>query len=81
MAGDEGLQELLDLARDKSLAGRNRLTEMVTNLFFDTDRVLSDRERATMAYPVEKSKRIDSYQNPLLHRPDLGPDLAKRMYW
>jgi uncharacterized protein (DUF2336 family) len=36
---------------------------------------------ATMAYLVEQSKRIDSYQNPLVARPDLGPDLARRMYW
>jgi uncharacterized protein (DUF2336 family) len=36
---------------------------------------------ATMAYLVEQSKRIDTYQNPLLCRPELGVDLARRMYW
>lgn len=36
---------------------------------------------ATMAYLVEQSRRIDAYQNPLLVREDLEPDLAKRMYW
>jgi uncharacterized protein (DUF2336 family) len=36
---------------------------------------------ATMAYLVEQSKRVDTYQNPLLQRPDLGPDLAKKMYF
>jgi uncharacterized protein (DUF2336 family) len=35
---------------------------------------------ATMAYLVEQSKRVDTYQNPLLQRPDLPPQLAKRMY-
>ena len=35
----------------------------------------------TMEYLVEQSKRVDAYQNPLLHRPDLPPALAKRMYW
>ena len=33
-----------------------------------------------MEYLVEQSKRVDTYQNPLLKRPDLEPDLAKRMY-
>ena len=37
--------------------------------------------QATMAYLVEQSRRIDAYQNPLLLREDLGPALAKRMYW
>lgn len=37
--------------------------------------------KATLAYLVEQSKRIDSFQNPLVQRPDLGPDLARRMYW
>ncbi|MGB8275082.1 MAG: DUF2336 domain-containing protein [Alphaproteobacteria bacterium] len=37
--------------------------------------------RTTMEYLVEQSKRIDRYQNPLVGRPDLGPDLAKKMYW
>ncbi len=36
---------------------------------------------ATMAYLVEQSKRFDSYQNPLVHRSNLSPDLAKRLYW
>ena len=37
--------------------------------------------RATMEYLVEESKRIDRFHNPLIARPDLGPDLAKKMYW
>jgi uncharacterized protein (DUF2336 family) len=36
---------------------------------------------ATMAYLVEQSKRIDTYQNPLLCRPDLDVELVRRMYW
>lgn len=36
---------------------------------------------AAMEYLVEQSKRIDSYQNPLLSRPELGPALARRLYW
>lgn len=34
----------------------------------------------TMAYLVEESKRVNTYQDPLLRRPDLGPELARRMY-
>ncbi|MHA1569065.1 MAG: DUF2336 domain-containing protein [Alphaproteobacteria bacterium] len=37
--------------------------------------------QATMAYLVEQSRRIGAYQTPLLHREELGPVLAKRMYW
>lgn len=37
--------------------------------------------QATMEYLVDQSRRIDAYQNPLLVRGDLGPALAKRMYW
>ncbi|MHA1569342.1 MAG: DUF2336 domain-containing protein, partial [Alphaproteobacteria bacterium] len=37
--------------------------------------------RATMDYLVEQSSQVDEFQNPLLHRPDLGPELASRMYW
>lgn len=35
--------------------------------------------RATMGYLVEQSRRVDSFQEPLLRRRDLGAELAKRM--
>jgi uncharacterized protein (DUF2336 family) len=34
-----------------------------------------------MEYLVDQSKRVDTYQNPLLKRPDLEPELARKMYW
>lgn len=34
---------------------------------------------ATMEYLVEESKRVDTYQEPLVTRPELSRDLAKRM--
>ncbi len=37
--------------------------------------------REVMDYLVNESKRVDAYQNPLVRRPDLPPDLAQRMYW
>ena len=192
---DDDVDDLLSLARDRSIEGRTRLVQIVGDLFFDADRVLSDRERshmteilrkliqdveqsvrravavrlaaepsapadlvaalagdeievaypiliesavlqdidlievvhhrtlrhqlavsireslseavsdalvetgnadviksllqnasaaishATMEYLVEESRRVDAYRNPLIHRHDLDPALAKRMYW
>lgn len=34
----------------------------------------------TMEYLVEQSRRVDSFQEPILNRDDLNPSLAKRMY-
>ena len=36
--------------------------------------------QVTMEYLVEQSKRVDSFQEPLVHRHDLPGELAKRMY-
>jgi uncharacterized protein (DUF2336 family) len=36
--------------------------------------------QATMTYLAEESRRVDSYQEPLIKRHDLPADLAKRMY-
>jgi len=35
---------------------------------------------ATMEFLVEESKRVDSFQEPILRRDDLDPALVKRMY-
>ncbi len=40
---------LLRLAADRSAAARSELVEVISDLFFDRDRVLSERERATMS--------------------------------
>jgi uncharacterized protein (DUF2336 family) len=45
---DLGMQDLLDLARDKSVRGRTRLVQVVGDLFFDEHHVLNERERALM---------------------------------
>jgi uncharacterized protein (DUF2336 family) len=37
--------------------------------------------QATMNYLVDQSKAVDSYQEPLLRRSDLPPELAKKMYY
>ncbi len=36
--------------------------------------------QATLDYLVEQSERVDSFQNPLLLRSDLRPEMAKKMY-
>ena len=42
--------DLIGLARDKSVEGRTRLVQIVGDLFFDTDAVLRDAERNIMFY-------------------------------
>ena len=41
--------DLIGLARDKSVEGRTRLVQIVGDLFFDTDIVLRDAERNIMS--------------------------------
>jgi uncharacterized protein (DUF2336 family) len=41
----------------------------------------ADLSRQAMAYLVAEAERVDGYQEPLLRRRDLPPDLAMRMYW
>lgn len=45
---DLGMQDLLDLARDKSVHGRTRLVQVVGDLFCDEHHVLNERERSLM---------------------------------
>ena len=53
-------------------------TDVIKSLLENASAAISQK---TMEYLVEESKRIDAYRNPLVHRHDLSPDLAKRMYW
>ena len=45
---DLNTEELLRLARNRSSAARAQLSEIVSDLFFKTNRVLSEQERAAM---------------------------------
>ncbi len=56
MAGKEDtqMQDLLDLARNKSVDGRTRLVQIVGDLFFEDNRVLSERERDLMTEILRK---------------------------
>ena len=89
--------ELIEIVQHRTLehqlaiAMRSSVSEPVSDALVATGHVdvvktlLENRSAAISAkaldYLVEQSKRVDSYQNPLLSRPELGPDLARRMYW
>lgn len=91
---DEELIEVIHhrtLEHQLAIAVRKSVSEQVSDALVETGQVDVIRtllensnarvSSATMAYLVEQSKRVDTYQNPLLQRPDLGEDLARRMYW
>jgi uncharacterized protein (DUF2336 family) len=91
---DEELIEIIHhrtLEHQLAVAMRKSLNEPVSDALVETGnidviaRLLENRDarisRETMAYLVEQSQRVDSYQNPLLSRPELDPNLAHRMYW
>lgn len=89
--------ELIEIIRNRTLehqlaiAIRKALSENVADALVETGHVdviktLLENTQAqisqnTMEYLVEQSQRVDTYQNPLLRRPDLDPQLAKKMYW
>jgi uncharacterized protein (DUF2336 family) len=91
---DEELIEIIHhrtLEHQLAIAVRKSVSEQVCDALVETGhvdviRTLLENESATisaatMGYLVEQSKRVDTYQNPLLRRPELGEDLARRMYW
>lgn len=51
---DVEMQELLDLARDKSVNGRTRLVQVVGDLFFEEKSVTNERERALMTQILQQ---------------------------
>lgn len=82
---DINLDELLRLARDRSAAARSQLAEIVSDLFFDTTRALSERERSTMAdilrqliHDVEISVR-KHLAIRLSDEPDAPPELVRAL--
>ena len=50
---------------------------VIRSLLKNSDAKIS---RSTMEYLVEQSKRIDSFQEPILQRRELDPELVKRMF-
>ncbi len=73
-----------------AIAMRRSLSEYVSDALVETGNIdvikvlleNSDAKisEATMEYLAEESRRVDTYQEPLLRRDDLKPELAERMY-
>ncbi len=74
-----------------AIAIHESVSEVVSEALIGTGNVdviktLLENENAdisgkAMEYLVEQSEKIDNIQVPLINRSDLGPDLAKQMYW
>lgn len=89
--------DLIEIVRHRAqshqlaIAMRRSLSEEVSQSLVDTGDVgvitrLIENEDAKiseslMDYLVAESKHVDSFQNPLISRHDLPPNLARKMYW
>lgn len=88
--------ELIQIIRHRTqqhqlaIAMRRSVSEYVSDALVETGSVdviktlLENQDakisEATMEYLAEESQRVDSYQEPLIKRQDLRPELAERMY-
>jgi len=73
-----------------AIAMRRSLSECVSDALVETGNIdvvkvlleNSDAQisEATMEYLAEESRRVDTYQEPLLRREDMKPELAAQMY-
>lgn len=88
--------DLVEVIRNRTyehqlaIANRHHVSEAVSDVLVQTGRreVIQDLLRngdaaisqATMEYLVEQSRRVDSYQEPIVRRADLPEPLAKRMF-
>ena len=79
------------LGHQLAIAMRETVSEAVSEALIETGNVdviktLLENDNAeisgkAMEYLVEQSEKVDDLRTPLVKRDDLGPDLAKRMYW
>lgn len=89
---DSDLVEIIrhrTLQHQLSIAMRRNVSEVVSDELVaaghtDVIKALLDNpnarlSEATMEYLVEESRRVDTYQEPLVHRSELSPKLARRM--
>ncbi|SMF78290.1 Uncharacterized conserved protein, DUF2336 family [Tistlia consotensis] len=88
-------QDLVEIIRHRTIqhqlaiAMRQHVSETVSDALVETGnsdviKALLDNgnarvSTATMEYLVEESRRVDTYQEPLVRRSDLNPALARRM--
>ncbi len=89
-------EELLEIIKHRTqehqmaIAMRQKVSEVISDALVeagheDVVKTLLENpsaqiSQATLEYLVEQSERVDLYQNPLLNRADLQPQLAKKMY-
>jgi uncharacterized protein (DUF2336 family) len=89
--------DLIEIVKHRTLdhqlavSQRKTLSESVSKVLVDTGQedviscLLKNHgakiSRQVMEFLVDESRRVDSYQDPLVRRPDLPPELARRMYW
>ena len=89
---DHDLMEVIRhraLEHQMAVALRNSITEEVSQSLVENgnENVIvtllknsgAEISHATMEYLVDESERIDAYQEPILRRDDLDPELAKKM--
>jgi uncharacterized protein (DUF2336 family) len=90
---DPDLIEVIKLRTEEHMLAitmRQQVSEGVSDALVETGRpsvIVSLLKNAsarisqnTMEYLVEQSRRVDSFQEPILNRHDLQPNLAKRMF-
>ena len=90
---DEDLVEIVrhrTLSHRLAIAMRRTVSEVVCDALIATNSVdviktlLENNgaqiSQATLAYLVDQSKSVDEFQEPLLRRKELDPELVKRMY-
>lgn len=89
---DEDLVEIVrhrTIQHQLAIAMRQHVSETVSDALVETgnsdvikallDNSTARVSTATMEYLVEESRRVDTYQEPLVRRSDLSPALARRM--
>ena len=88
--------DLIEVVRNRTfehqlaVAQRDSISEAVSGALVDTEneRVVvallkntgAEISRKTRRYLVDQSERVDSFQDPLLRRTDLEPELAQKMF-
>jgi uncharacterized protein (DUF2336 family) len=89
--------DLVEIVRHRTqehrvaIATREQLSPDVTQALLDSgdtdaiEALINNHDveitRRAMDYLVGESQRVDSFQQPLLRRPDIPPQLAHRMFW
>ncbi len=91
---DPGLIEIIRMRTDEhrmAITMREELSEQLTDSLIEygdadvVESLLNNHDakisKRAMEYLVVESRRVDRFQEPLVQRADLPPELAYRMYW